>query len=127
MQSAHHKGKYHSISAIMLVVLIWVLSMGSWSYSFHQWVCGDEVCCIMKHAAKGCEDTNQDQSPGKENTEIPDPLEPFCQSGFEFQIVSLAVAYDPGLITELPALSASQLTSKSIDSWSPSRAPPALV
>ena len=127
MQSTHHKRLNHSISAIMLVVLIWVLSMGSRSYSFHQWVCGDEVRCVMEHAAKGCEDKNQDPSPGKENTGIPDPLQPFCQSGFDVQIIPLAVAYEPSSVTELSALSSSQSTSRRIDSWSPSRAPPALV
>jgi len=127
MQSTHHKRKSHWISAIMLVVLIWVLSTGSRSYSFHQWVCGDEVRCVMEHPVKGCDSENQDPSSGKENTEVPDPLQPFCQSGFDVQIIPLAVAYEPGSITELSALSASQSTSKRIDSWSPSRAPPALV
>lgn len=127
MQSAHHKRKYHLISAIMLILLISVLSMGSRSYTFHQWVCGDEVCCIMQHAAKGCEGKSQAPSPGKENKGIPDPLQPFCQSGFEFQIVLLEVFHEPDSYTELSALPGSQMVSLSIYSSTPSRAPPALV
>ena len=115
-----------ALSAFMLVLLVLVVSFGARSQVFHHWICGEEVQCVYQHSCTGCEEENE-HTPDRKTTKAPDPLQPFCQSGFDLKINPIKIGHASVDITELPALCYNQIRSNHFSASTPPRAPPLLV
>ncbi len=68
------------VSALLGIALV-LISFGSRSPAFHDWIHGDQVICSLSHDSPVSEVPGGD-SPEDQDHNVPDPLEPFCQSGY---------------------------------------------
>jgi hypothetical protein len=39
-------GIHQILSALMVIALVWLVSLGAGSHAFHHWICGEEVQCV---------------------------------------------------------------------------------
>lgn len=116
-----------ALPAILLVFMLLVVSFGSRSHAFHQWICGEEIQCVLKNSTTCCEKTDSDHSSEEENSKLSDPLQPFCQAGVNIQLDPIKAFPAPtSTIGELRFF-ANLFTSNRPYSFSPGRAPPNLV
>ena len=114
-------------AAVPLIVSILACSLGAQSVGFHNWVHGDDdVECSLTHH-RDVAKPSESESPNHSNGDHPDPLEPFCETGYLLQ----ATPPDMTLFEPEVAVSSVILSSVSIPTKLPSlfhsRAPPALI
>ncbi len=116
-----------SIAGILITTVILLVSLGSRSHWFHQWVCGEQVRCVLRHAASTCDSTHDDHCPNEKNDEDPDPLQPFCQSGIDTPLTSVGVCPRSDPSSYLPSIPTVPAPTCPCSPSSPPRAPPSLV
>ncbi len=112
--------------ALFLIALITLVSVGSRSHAFHEWVHGKKVSCCLKHASKQA-DSQRTDSPTDDKDKPADPLQPFCQAGFDVQVDSIDVGPKESPAFNRPAIQASLIHLDPCSRTSPPRAPPTSV
>ncbi len=122
-------GIRQTLPASLLIAVWLVLALGSRCHAFHQWVHGDSVHCVLEHAATGCEHSHPDDASDSQEKDspVPDPLQPFCQTGIECQLFTVEISPEVGSADELPSLQPGCFHPRSVASSTPPRAPPNLV
>ena len=125
MNQATSKLRYQPFLAVSLIAALVLVSLGSRSLDFHHWMHGDSAHCALTHHDGSAPDHGSDSS-GDED-QIPDPLQPFCQSGGLFQAVPCEPFLDSPRWSGFAAWP--HFTFRSEDSFlsSAPRAPPCLV
>lgn len=125
MKIEDHRRVEQVLCASILIAVFLVVSLGSRSQAFHEWVHGKKASCCLKHSPK----KHGAQSDGSQNPEdnAADPLQPFCQLGFdtEFNVFTVVPLNNDSLeqpihFTRLPRV-------KVYFGSFPARAPPILV
>lgn len=84
-------GIHQILSALMVIALVWLVSLGARSQAFHHWICGEEVQCVYQHVFAACEDEETGDASNEKTPKAPDPLQPFCQSGVDLKIEPVKV------------------------------------
>ena len=113
------------VSALLTIAVV-LISLGSRSKGFHDWIHGDHVACILSHDFP-VSDPSGEESPEDQEHGAPDPLEAFCQTGY-----LLLCSYQDAVLV-LPQLAESVRTGSSeylptrVSSSRPSRAPPVFI